>query len=176
MSDSVVTMALMNNVTLIVSYPIISSSLVVFLQIMKIEFEKQYEMNRLQESELQNSNNGMNNNLAHHNTRSPGNNIVTRNTLMNRNLQPKSIRGGGVGGRSFYQANEEGGNPHNLYPASPTSASLLQRYQSFGFGGSMTAVGNAPTVAAGAVSPPQAPAVEEPRSMGLAARLLGQHK
>lgn len=143
---------------------------------MKIEFEKQYEMNRLQESELQNSNNGMNNNLAHHSTRSPGNNIVTRNTLMNRNLQPKSIRGGGVGGRSFYQSTEEGAQ--SLFPASPTSASLLQRYQSFGFGGSMTAAGNAPTVASGvgAVSPPQAPAVEEPRSMGLAARLLGQHK
>jgi HD-GYP domain-containing protein (c-di-GMP phosphodiesterase class II) len=227
------------------------------ISIMKIEFEKQYENARQAEEMMMsgvppggNATGAMNNgalaNVTNHNAtffggsgRSP--NLVQRAMFMNRNMQPKSIRGGGVGGKSFYVNNSANvpnqpptddsstttspsigsGNNYNTLAATLSPSAMMSRYQSFTFGhhnATMTpsttttavtatakstvnapnninnttttttnnALGNSGGVAStttmtttGASTPGTPPLMlhmEEPKSMGLAARLLGSNK
>jgi hypothetical protein len=229
------------------------------ISIMKIEFEKQYENARQAEEMMMSGvppggnapgamNNGAVANVVNPNAsffggsgRSP--NMMQRAMLINRNMQPKSIRGGGVGGKSFYVNNsanlpntgylpspaEESssggpsasigsGNNYNSLAATLSPSAMMSRYQSFTFGHHNTAMapssttaaavksavnhapGNLPTapptgnnnnnssVGVGSPSTTTAPQgtpppattmmmhMEEPKSMGLAARLLGQNK
>lgn len=122
---------------------------------MKTEFEKQYEAARASDNE----------------NKSP---VFNRNTVNNRTLQPKSIRGGGnnLNSRSFYQPSvggiSEDGNetlPAVAAYAAPQPG-MLPKYSSFAFGASAYGSGGG-----GMMQSASQP--EEPKSLGLAKRMLG---
>lgn len=119
---------------------------------MKTEFEKQYEAARASDNDQ---------------NKSP---VLNRNSVNNRTLQPKSIRGGGNNSRSFYQPSggsisEDGSEtlPAVAAYAAPQPG-MLPKYSSFAFGASAYSAGG---------GMPAAPKPEEPKSLGLAKRMLG---
>jgi hypothetical protein len=171
---------------------------------MRIEFEKQYELAKMQETE--GGGNGTLNRSPSYMVGSQGGGTIVRGLGMSKLQSTKSIRGGGAGGNLKLSATySPGEDPHasgnNGATLSPTTAaSMIARYATQGFNFSYPANTSSPSspnrnqqdanngfssnnTVVSLLSNNQSTSnnsvntssYEEPRNMGLAARLMKQN-